>query len=1330
MNNKEQRDFLLREVQKRIVGPGYSEEVYACSEDASDEILVYRPHKVYCAGILFPQITGDFATLDINSQEEDQSPDEVNDDDVVDAPEDAETAESGDENDGAGNAEAEQEDDNQEKGTSNVEDTYQFNPSHIGLITCLDASTTIVKVKLRYGKYHYLDKTNLENDVHVRLGRCSVETLNKTFDYYDQYAQNVLKSIGVKSVRDMFAVDEEHCYISPRNLYEIKEVLKDNTVKTRFLRPGDFPRLLRNKAATIFRNLISEPKKPQSIRDIISWDDFCKQLSLFDSITELKPLLNSNNLTSFKDCVKYDIEKDSVELGRELNIGDITINEYLYIDDPVRDVLLERLLQFRYYKRKDINEEFEISLSDLSKDVNEDVKLVWKVIPSRFNNSHQYLRILLVNKHICNTKIDAPDYIHQAELTVLSPSIMTYTEPHRSAIADEEYELNELLYSDEKVYAKGVNCAATWECTEQPTWVKTTYSPQKVVRSFSTESDKKDINAACSLYDMTIWSKVSKDDIIGRFRKMAEAYGSWQQEQKKKVLSNQTLLKSVMAEQEEFRNRLVRNIEYLETNERAYSCFLLANTAMYIQMILSRDPKFRPKGKDLAAYDLTSHFFNTEAWDYFSTEKSSLSPCYRPFQLAFLLMNIESTFDCSSNDRNNIVDLIWFPTGGGKTEAYLALTALTIAERRTCGESNVSGVSVIMRYTLRLLTAQQFERASFLICSLEFLRKELIKREKDYNYSLGDAPITIGMWIGKATTPNDCTDLKKGKYKTFFDTIKGDKKRGVEPEIPKTNPFPVSCCPWCGCNLVSKMPESNVILKGYNQGDGSLICIKKNCYFNSSLPIYYIDEQLFNNPPTLLFATVDKFAQLTTITAGKLLGVGTKQRKPDLIIQDELHLISGPLGSIVGMFETMVEELCTERDNRGAIIRRPKIIASTATTRNTKNLISQLYDRNVKSFPVSGVRYDDNFFSHVVPLEDSKRLYAGLSPSGHTSVEMEIRTISAELVAKEKLIRDSLIEKGVDLNNKQAVVDELFSDGKLTEQLDNYWTLVLYYKELKALGSTHSRMGQEILQTAMSMRTYLQSYPSMDFILKDFSQRINEFTSRQDSSRIKQLLVEATDRTKINPADQRIRRIISKMDIVQATNMISVGIDIGRWNVMIMNGQPLTTAEYIQASSRVGRTFDGLLINLLNPMRTRELSLFENFEAYHQTFYKFVEPLSVTTFTEMTLQKLMTNLYICYMGLVRKKNKPVLIENEDIDAFKKLLTDRCMHIGTYKNYVSYMNNCIDSIHQFFMDSTRTNTPFGLFGTDSKQKEELERRLGFSLMKSLRDVESNSFVLYE
>ena len=252
----------------------------------------------------------------------------------------------------------------------------------------------------------------------------------------------------------------------------------------------------------------------------------------------------------------------------------------------------------------------------------------------------------------------------------------------------------------------------------------------------------------------------------------------------------------------------------------------------------------------------------------------------------------------------------------------------------------------------------------------------------------------------------------------------------------------------------------------------------------------------------------------------------------------------------------------------------------------------------------------------------------------------------------------------------------------------------------------------------------MHTYPSLDFVLKDFPQRINEFTSRQESSRIKQLLVEAYEPTKVESG-----RIVSKMDIVQATNMISVGIDIARWNVMLMIGQPMTTADYIQASSRVGRTYDGLIVNLLNPMRTMELSFYDNYEPYHQALYKYVEPLSATTFTEMTLQKLLVNLYLCFMVLVRRKEKPEEIGACDLDAFKNLLEKRCRDIGTYKNFVSYMNSRVDSINDYFNDASRIKHKFSALLSDEAVLDELHVKFG-PLMSSLRDVESNSFVLYE
>lgn len=770
------------------------------------------------------------------------------------------------------------------------------------------------------------------------------------------------------------------------------------------------------------------------------------------------------------------------------------------------------------------------------------------------------------------------------------------------------------------------------------------------------------------------------------------------------------VLEGILDEQEDFYNRLIDNIDYLDKNDRAFKCFQIANTAMYIQMIIARDPNFK-KDRDYSEYTSETTIYKDGAWEFFSTRHAEIK--YRPFQLAFLLMNVKSTFENDDRYRNDNVDLIWFPTGGGKTEAYLALTALTIAERRTSGDADVSGVSVIMRYTLRLLTAQQFERASFLICALEYLRNALLGRT-EYGISLGEEPITLGMWIGSASTPNRLNDLGRGKFRDYYTCVNNGTK-------PSGNPFPISYCPWCGCKLES---NADPRLHGYNR-NGELHCINaRNCSFDK-LPIMYIDECIYEEPPTLLFATVDKFAQLTNEERGRMLGAGTNRRRPDLIIQDEMHLISGPLGSLVGMFETMVEEICTFKDVNGNV-RRPKIIASTATTRNTLSLIKQLYARKVRTFPVSGISYSDNYFSHVLKTSESKRQYMGLAPTGHSASELEIRTIAAEIVGKEKMISKYLLDNGIELCNIDSVHKTLTNNQSLIKDIDNYWTLVLYYTNLKSLGRTHSRIGQEILANAESMRKYLYEYPSLDFIISGFQNRTEEFTSRQDSSRIKSLLVEAESAPILQkPYGSKIF-VNYNMDIVQATNMISVGIDIARWNIIFMVGQPLTTAEYIQSSSRVGRTTHGLVVNIYNSLRNRELSFYENYVPYHQEFYKFVEPLMATTFTPVTLEKLIYNLYLCYMGAVKCKTRPSDVNLSDLNGLKDLLTNRNNVITGNSTMASLINKMIDKVDNDLKITERNNKTF----VQLLSRADGDTALQAKVMNSLRDIESNTYIKYE
>lgn len=1321
----DKRDFLASEITKRIVGPGFAQDIYVCQPDASDEILTERPQVVYTSGILFPKVEKDdktdsasptqtavvsennlfgdpYGNLDPNAEQPNGDEEDV----VEETGEDADQA----------SLFASSED--MENGLS--DERAGFKPDKIGLITCLKSNTQTVAIHIDYGRYHLLPESEWERNVKVRLGeKCPLDVLHKTFDYYNEHAKDLLESLGVNSVYDLFSINVADNTISPKKELSIQVLTADNETVTKNVYASSFPALPQNKVAAILMKLLSGESKEIELTTT-NLAEFQSFIRLFDSSQCVKDVLIKAGWSSLSSHLEYDAISNKVRLTNgPLRSGDINIAKYLFIYDPVRDYVLDKLLEYRYFKREKCCGDVTLDLrNDSGKELLGDgMVLFWKAFYYRKNTSKRYLRVLLQNSKTIQPKSGEISHAFQAKVRLISNSIVSYSEPQLSSI-NNEFILNEILYSDEVVYGKGVNCAVCWENSGElgPKWIETTYAPSTIVRSFSTKPVNKyaAINDICRVHDLSIWG-LPDNEIISGLRKFAGYYLEWMTEQQRFSNGGDVALRTILDNQKEFYDRLVNNIDYLAASTRAFKCFRLANTAMYIQMLLGRDKKFRQKGRDKSEYSIGDSSYK-ECWNYFKDSTlPSETPAYYPFQLAFLIMNVKSTFESNDPYRTNKVDLIWFPTGGGKTEAYLALTALTIAERRTSGHPDTSGVSVIMRYTLRLLTAQQFERASYLICAMEYMRKHFIDNPEE-GYYLGEKHITLGMWIGQAATPNRIKDLNQDKYRAFFSS-----------KTKESNPFPVVYCPWCGCELVGN--DGSI---GYDRGGNNTrsddICLNDGCFFHSGLPIYYIDDQLYNNPPTLLFATVDKFAQLNTKKAGCLFGVDTNRRKPDLIIQDELHLISGPLGSLVGLFESLVEELSTQKDSNGNVVRSPKIIASTATTRNTAQLIKQLYKRDVVSFPASGIRYNNNFFSHVVSEKESKRLYLGLSPTGHSASELEIRAIASELVAKEKLITEWLSAKGIHFDEGK-IYNEICHDGKLIEELDLYWTQVLYYVNLKSLGRTHSRFSQEIKATVENIRRFSATYPQLSFILDGFYTRNTEFTSRQNSAQIKRLLIKADEPTLIEVPQPKALRIESQMDVVQATNMISVGIDIDRWNVMMMVGQPLTTSEYIQASSRAGRHHQGLIVNLYNPLRSRELSYYENYTSYHQVFYKYVEPLSATSFTEMTLDKLIINLFVGYMVLIKDRRKLVDVSLSDKKAFVDWMSSRAEAIGVQSSFILSLHIIVDKVYQD-LQSIDTPTHHFTFGDIVTKPELLSNKKLPHLMKSLRDVEQNTYLNYE
>ena len=586
-------------------------------------------------------------------------------------------------------------------------------------------------------------------------------------------------------------------------------------------------------------------------------------------------------------------------------------------------------------------------------------------------------------------------------------------------------------------------------------------------------------------------------------------------------------------------------------------------------------------------------------------------PRWRPFQLAFLLLNLPGLADPHDVHRET-VDLLFFPTGGGKTEAYLGLAAVAMVLRRLRhpGDDGLAGagVSVIMRYTLRLLTLDQLARAAGLICALEIERTEAGER-------YGTWPFEIGLWVGKAATPNilgrkgdSRPDSARAKVTAF--------KRNPDRN---PSPIPLENCPWCQTRFD---PESFTLLPDADHPrELRIVCSNFECEFSGDrpLPVVGVDEPIYRRLPAFLIATVDKFASLPWVgQAGALLGradrfdtegfygaaePGMGRRleaplpPPDLIIQDELHLIAGPLGTMAGLYETAIEALAV-REVDGQTI-KPKIVASTATARRAQDQVQALFARPATQvFPPPGPSRRDTFFARTVATSETPaRLYVGIASQGRNPKVLMRRVLLALMGAA----AHAWHEAGGDRNSRNPA--------------DPYMTALAYFNSLRELGGARRIMEEEV-STTITRYGARRRIGETHRLFRDrttFSE-VLELTSRVSTDKV----AEARRRLecRFNDRDNRV-------DCALATNMISVGLDIPRLGLMLVLGQPKMHAEYIQATSRVGRSDDrpGLVVTLLNMHKPRDRSHYERFRHYHETFYRSVEPASVTPFSARALDR-------------------------------------------------------------------------------------------------------------
>lgn len=670
------------------------------------------------------------------------------------------------------------------------------------------------------------------------------------------------------------------------------------------------------------------------------------------------------------------------------------------------------------------------------------------------------------------------------------------------------------------------------------------------------------------------------------------------------------------------RDRILRGVEFLKeattVSATAREAFQLANRAMLIaQLRASREVRTPSWENGQLVYD--KPIANPDpsaphAWKGY----------WRAFQIAFLLMSIPgicmSEDDEKGLDEREIVDLIWFPTGGGKTEAYLGLTAFTIFFNRLSGRKP-GGTDVLMRYTLRLLTAQQFQRAALLFCAMEHLRKN-----HEWHKRLGDKPFRLGMWVGGDATPN-----KRESARSALSNL----QRNPDSE----NPFVLLKCPWCNAKFG---PGSGEAGAGGRRGRGrggrsrqgqnvygykhlrrpgqpdtvAFRCDDYGCEFGDHpvspkdpLPIIIIDEDLYDETPNLIIGTVDKFAMLAwKPEARALFGIGSDGRHigvpPSLIIQDELHLISGPLGSMVGAYETVIEELCIQ-DVDGKII-RPKIVASTATISRAEDQVRALYARDdVMLFPPSGLEASDSFFAREDRNSDGAlkpgRMYVGIMAPGHGSLQTTEARVFATLLQYPAIMP--------------------VADGDETER-DPWWTLLCFFNSLRELGGAATLL----VSDARDYLRVLLNRHGIDY--KQIRQLLNceELTSRIRSDHIPLAI------QKLEQPFQRDDRgyVKDTVETCLASNIIEVGVDIDRLSLMAIIGQPKTTSQYIQVSSRVGRNMaqPGLVNVLYSQSKPRDRSHFERFRAYHQRLYAQVEPTSVTPFSPPAIDRALHGIIV------------------------------------------------------------------------------------------------------
>ena len=874
---------------------------------------------------------------------------------------------------------------------------------------------------------------------------------------------------------------------------------------------------------------------------------------------------------------------------------------------------------------------------------------------------------------------------------------------------------DEFYFAQRPILGRGRGCAAVWD---KPVNGKTT----SISTAFIPEYEFPGVSAALDGFDqyyfstLTMSKKAKKDETIGKLKTLADSYDSWitktlsGSKQMEDQAFRERIGNTVIGRCQDALRRIREGIHIIEIDDTAFEAFCFMNCVIFLQNSIKNYAK--KHGTDEVVCSFT---------DFIRQKGKSSNFGWRPFQIAFILMNLAGIVNPEHPDRE-IVDLLYFPTGGGKTEAYLGLMAFAIANRRLRAtedsEYNLDGgVTVMLRYTLRLLTTQQRDRITKMVVAAEKIRRQAYPR-------FGTEPISIGFWVGGGVTPN--------KFEEFIE--KPDRPQDARSAVNHVCKQLLTC-PFCG----KPLKEENFYIDT-DRKTIEIYCSDRDCEFYKyrdgryPIPVYLVDEEIYSKCPTIILSTVDKFARLpwdvnTNALFGRVnrkcsrdgyVAIGAEHGRhnrtetlptstltdirpflpPELIIQDELHLITGPLGTVYGAYETIIEDMCTHDGIR------PKYVVSTATIKNAEEQTRCLYARkNTTQFPPNGFEIGDSFFIREIPVDDNPfRKYVGICAPGQS---MKNALLWIYAIILQAAYTYSLQEEYRDV-------------------IDPYYTLVGYFNSIRELGGAVRLLQDDIPKRIHRIKR------KYGLEKERYLYRNEEITSRMASFRIPEKLsqLETTFEKK------------GCLDTAIATNMIAVGMDVDRLGLMAVTGQPKQNSEYIQATSRIGRSHPGLVVTLYNAYRPRDLSHYENFTGYHAQLYRFVEGTTATPFSARARDRVLHALVISAIRLnyPQMANNPdaaaiVSLTDEQIATVRKMIIDRLNIVKP-----SAIADAEDEINQFIewwkLRASRTDKPLRYYvvGTDrynrlmnpyDKPHEEDEK----ATLQSMREVESSANMFY-